>query len=53
LRVDTVAAPLFQDGRLVDWIIEVEDWGMVPGVRRGQVDPAAWRFETLVDWPSS
>jgi hypothetical protein len=33
-------------------MIELEDWRMVPGVQRGQIDPAAWRFEML-DWPAS
>ena len=51
-RVDAVTMPLSQDGRSVDRVIELEDWGMAPGVRRGQIDPAAWRFEML-DWPAT
>ena len=51
-RVDAVTLPLSQDGRSVDRMIEVEDWRMAPGVRRGQIDPAAWRFEML-DWPAT
>jgi hypothetical protein len=46
-RVDTVTLALSQDGRSINRIIEVEDWSMAPGVRRGQIDPAAWRFEML------
>ena len=51
-RVDAVTLPLSQDGRSFNRMIELEDWGMAPGVRRGQIDPAAWRFEML-DWPAS
>jgi hypothetical protein len=51
-RVDTVTLPLSQDGQSINRIIEVEDWSMAPGVRRGQIDPAAWRFEML-DWPAT
>jgi hypothetical protein len=51
-RVDAVTLPLSQDGRSINRMIELEDWRMAPGVRRGQIDPAAWRFETL-DWPAS
>jgi hypothetical protein len=51
-RVDAVTLPLSQDGRSVDRMIELEDWRMAPGVRRGQIDPAAWRFEML-NWPAS
>jgi hypothetical protein len=51
-RVDAVTLPLSQDGRSIDRLIELEDWRMAPGVRRGQIDPAAWRFEML-DWPAT
>jgi hypothetical protein len=50
-RVDAVTLPLSQDGRSFNRMIEI-NWGMAPGVRRGQIDPAAWRFETL-DWPAT
>jgi hypothetical protein len=46
-RVDTVTLPLSHDGRSVDRIIELEDWSKLPGIRRYQVDPNDWRFETL------
>jgi hypothetical protein len=32
--------------------IEVEDWSMAPGGRRGQIDPEARQFEML-DWPAT
>jgi hypothetical protein len=51
-RVDAVTMPLSRDGRSIDRMIELEDWSMAPGVRRGQIDPAAWRFEML-DWPAT
>jgi PAS domain len=51
-RVDAVTLPLSQDGRSIDRMIELEDWSVAPGVRRGQIDPAAWRFEML-DLPAS
>jgi hypothetical protein len=51
-RVETVTLPLSQDGQSVNRMIELQDWGMAPGVRRGQIDPAAWCFETL-DWPAT
>jgi hypothetical protein len=46
-RVETVTLPLSQDGSSVDRIIELEDWSMAPGVRRGQMQLWEWRFEML------
>jgi PAS domain len=50
-RVDVVMLPLSHDDRSVDRIIELEDWGMAPGLRRDKIDPKAWRFETLGSTP--
>jgi hypothetical protein len=46
-RVDTVTLPLSPDGRSINRIIEIEDWSAAPGIRRGQIDQSAWRFEML------
>jgi hypothetical protein len=46
-QVDTVTLPLSSDGQSIDRVLEAEDWSMAPGVRRGQIDPGAWWFETV------
>jgi len=46
-RVDTVTLPLSRDGQSISHVIELEDWSMAPGARRGQIAPDAWRFEIL------
>jgi hypothetical protein len=47
LHVDTAIFPLSEDGRTINRILEIEDWGMAPGIRRGRTALCAWRFETL------